>query len=78
MVRLILTVQTMEPHCSCHVRAASYLLPDADVIFLLLSTASALYHPRSKDDMNLVRDFVKCFEEATAYFSKARVGMRLR
>jgi len=68
----------MELHCYCHVRAASYLLPDADVIFLFLSTSAALCHACSKDDMSLVRDFVKRFEEATAYCSKARVGMRLR
>jgi len=68
----------MESYCFCHVRGASYLLPDADVIFLFLSTSAALCHVRSEDDMSLVRDFVKRFEESTVYCSKARVGMRLR
>jgi len=63
----------MESHSYCHVRAASYLLPDADVFFLFLSTAATLCHARSEDDMGLVRDFVKRFEEATAYCTKARV-----
>jgi len=58
VVRLILTIQTMEPHCYCHVRAASYLLPDADVIILLLSTAAALCLARAEDGMSPVRDFV--------------------
>ena len=53
VVRLILTVQTMELHCYCHVRAAFYLLPDADVIFLFNSTDAALCHSSSEDDMAL-------------------------
>jgi len=67
----------MEPHCWCHVRSAFYLLPDADVIFLFLSTAAALCHARTEDAMNLVMDFAKVFEEAIAYCSKARVAMHL-
>jgi len=49
----------MEPHCSCHVRAAFYLLPDADFIFMFVSATRLL------DDM----DLSKSFEEATAYAS---------
>jgi len=52
----------MEPHYYCHVRLASYLLPDADVIILLLSNAPALCHARS-EDMSLVSDFVKVSEK---------------
>ena len=51
----------MESHCSCHVRAASYLLLDADVIFLFVSAA------RSEEEMSRVMDLAKRFEEATAY-----------
>jgi len=67
----------MKPHFCCRVRAASYLLSDSDVIFLFLSTAAALRHARSEDDMSFVTDFAKRFEDAFAYCSKARVGMRL-
>jgi len=58
----------METHCSCHVRAASYLLLDADVIVLFV-TATALFPARSTVDMNRVTDLAKCFEESTAYAS---------
>jgi len=54
----------MEPHCSCHVRAVSYLLVDADDIFLFVS-ATALFPARLPTDM----DLTKRFEEATAYAS---------
>jgi len=57
----------MEPHCSCHVRAASYLLLDADVIVLFVS-ATALFPARSTVDMSRVTDLAKRFE-ATAYAS---------
>jgi len=43
------------------VRAASYLLLDADVIFLFVSAA------RSEEEMSRVMDLAKRFEEATAY-----------
>jgi len=66
----------MESHCYCNVRAAFYLLPGADVIFLFLSTAAALCLARS-EYMSLVRDFVKRFEEANAYCSKTRVSNAL-
>ena len=58
----------MEPHCSCHVRAVSYLLLDADVIFSFLS-ATAFFPARSTVDMSRVMDLAKRFEEATAYAS---------
>jgi len=58
----------MEPHCSCHVRAASYLLLDADIIFLFV-TATALFPACSTVDMSRVTDLAKRFEEATAYAS---------
>ena len=54
----------MDPHCSCLVRAASYLLLDADVIVLFVS-ATALFQARLPADM----DLAKRFEEATAYAS---------
>jgi len=54
----------MEPHCSRHVRAASYLLLDADVIFMFVS-ATALFPARLPDDMDLTNRF----EEANAYAS---------
>jgi len=54
----------MEPHCSRHVRAASYLLRDADIIFVFVS-ATALFPARLPDIM----DLTKRFEEATAYAS---------
>ena len=54
----------MEPNCSRHVRAASYLLQDADVIFMFVS-ATALFPARLSDNM----DLTKRFEEATAYAS---------
>jgi len=59
----------MKPHCSCHVRASSYLLSDADVIFLFLSAPAALCHARLEDDLSRVMDLAKRFEEATAYTS---------
>jgi len=74
---LILTDQNMEPHCCCHVRAAFYLLPDADIIFFFLSTAAALCHARSEDDMSLVKDFAKRSEKSTTYCVKASVGIHL-
>jgi len=58
----------MKPHRSCHVRAASYLLRHADVIFLFVS-ATAMFHARSEIDMRRVMDLAKRFEEATAYTS---------
>ena len=42
---------------------------DADVIFLFISAAAALYHARLEDDMNRVMDLAKRFEEATGYTS---------
>jgi len=59
----------MEPHCSCHVRGAPYLLLDVDVIFLFVSATAALCHTRLLDDMNRVMDLAKRFEKATAYAS---------
>jgi len=44
--------------------AASYLLQEADVIFMFVS-ATALFPARSSDEM----DLTKLFEEATAYAS---------
>jgi len=46
----------MEPHCSCHVFAVSYLLLDPDVIFLFVSVA------RSEEAMCRVMDLAKRFE----------------
>jgi len=54
----------MEPHCSRHLRAASYLLLDADVIFMFVS-ATALFPARLPDDM----DLSKRFEKETSYAS---------
>jgi len=54
----------MEPHSSRHVRAASYLLLDADVIFMCVSR-TAFFTAQLPDDMRLT----KRFEEATAYAS---------
>jgi len=56
----------MEPYCRCHVRAAFYLLLDADVIFLFISVAAALFHAHLEDSMSRVLDLAKRFEEATA------------
>jgi len=65
----MLTVQPMEPHCSCHVRAASYLLGDVDVVVLFVSATADLCHARLLDGMNRVMELAKRFEEATAYAS---------
>jgi len=56
----------MEPQCTCHVHAASYLLLDADDIFLFVS-ATSLFYARSEVDMSYVMDLAKRFKEATAY-----------
>jgi len=48
----------------CHVRSASYLLRDADVISFFSDTP--MFHARSEVDMRRVMDFAKFFEEATA------------
>jgi len=55
----------MKPHRFCHVLSASYLLRDADVIFLFVS-ATAMFHARSEVDVSRVMDFAKRFEEATS------------
>jgi len=36
VVRIIVTVRTMEPHCCCYLRAFSYSLLDGNVIFLFV------------------------------------------
>ena len=66
----------MEPHCRCHVRAASCLLLEAVVILFFVS-ATTFCHARLDDDMSSVMDILKRFKEAPAYYSKARVGMHL-
>jgi len=53
----------MKPHCSETGTAASYLLLEAEFIFVFVS-ATALFPARSPDDMNLTKRF-----EATAYAS---------
>jgi len=54
----------MEPHCSCHVRAASFLLPKSDVIYLFVSATASL-HAR----LPTIMELAKRFEEARAYAS---------
>jgi len=55
----------MDPHCYCQERAAAYLLSDADVIILLLSTVPALCYERSEDEMRLVRDYENVSKKPT-------------
>ena len=59
----------MKSRSSCHVHAFSYLLLNADVIFLFVSATAALCHACLLDDMKHVMDLAKRFEEATAYTS---------
>ena len=47
----------MESHCCCQVRAAFYLLQAANVKFLFLSTAAALFHARSEDAISFGMEF---------------------
>jgi len=56
----------MEPHCSRHARAVSYLLQDSDVIFLFVSATAALCHARLLDVMNCVMDLANRFKGANA------------
>jgi len=54
---IILTVQSAEPHCSCHVLAASFYCRSLMYFHLFVSATAT--------DM----DLAKRFEEATAYAS---------
>jgi len=69
----------MDPHCRCHVRAASYLLLDAVITSSLFQMFSPncnyftftyfVAHAWKKREMNRGMDPAKRFEEATAYTS---------